>query len=224
MISRPSRVPWRTSSGRPLAKALRLMILTRPEPACGRTLSEVVGECVEAGATAIQLRDKRAPGAELFETATRLLPIVREGGALLLVDDRFDVALAAGADGAHLGPSDLPLARVRPLAPRSFLLGRSTDDPVEAVRAADAGADYLGVGAVFGTRSKEGLADEAVGPDRVRVVREAAGIPVVGIGGITPENAGEIVRAGGGVAVLGAVMGAERPGDAVLELLAAMTR
>ncbi|MFQ5747669.1 MAG: thiamine phosphate synthase [Gemmatimonadota bacterium] len=205
-----------------IRSALRLMVLTCPEPACGRPLDEVVGECLEAGATAIQLRDKTAAGGALFETARRLATVAHGAGALLLVNDRLDVALASGADGAHLGPADLPIARARPLAPRPFILGFSTDDPDRAARAARAGADYLGVGSVFPTASKEGLAGEAVGPERVRALREAAGIPAVGIGGVTPENAGAVARAGDGVAVLGAVMDAPQPGDAVRALLAAM--
>jgi thiamine-phosphate pyrophosphorylase len=181
-----------------------------------------VAECCDAGATAIELRDKEATAEELLRHAESLLPVARAGDALLIVNDRMDVALAAGADGVHLGPDDLPVVAARQIAPRGFLLGYSTDDPDEARAAAGAGADYLGVGAVYGTCSKPGLEDEAIGSERVHAVLEAAGLPGVGIGGITAENAGAVARAGAGVAVLGAVMGADEPGRAVRAILMAL--
>lgn len=211
-----------TRGGEDLARRLRLMVLTRPDPAAG-TPGEVVEACLEAGATAVQLRHKGAGGAELLREARELLPLARRHGALFLVDDRIDVALAAGADGAHLGPEDVPLAAARRVVPEDFVLGFSTDRPERARRAAREGADYLGVGAVYGTRSKAGLEEEAVGPARVGEVLEAAGLPGVGIGGIDPDNAGPVYRAGAGVAVLGAVMDAADPGRVVRRLLEAGT-
>lgn len=199
------------------------MVITDPAPMCGRPLVEVVRECVEAGATAIQLRHKGAAGGELLRVARELLPVARRLGALFLINDRFDVALLAGADGVHLGPEDLPVENVRRLVPSGFLIGYSTDDPAAAREAARRGADYLGVGAVFGTHSKAGLRGEAIGPERVGEVLAAAELPGVGIGGITPQNADSVARTGAGVAVLGAVMGAARPGD-VVRLLAAAIR
>lgn len=196
------------------------MVLTRPEPASGLTLRETVRASLVAGATAIQLRHKGASAEELLREARELLPLVRDHGALLMVDDRLDVALAAGADGVHLGPEDLPVDAARRAVPHPFLLGYSCDDPEEAVEAARAGADYLGVGAVYGTRSKEGMEDERIGPERVGRVLRAAGLPGVGIGGITPDNAGPVYREGAGVAVLSAVMDAGNPGHVVRAILA----
>jgi len=198
------------------------MVLTHPAPACGRSLRTVVAECVEAGATAIQIRDKTASAAGLYETTRRLASVARAGGALLIVNDRFDVALAGGADGVHLGPDDLPVAAVRASVPADFLIGASTDDPAAGRRLAAAGADYLGIGAVYGTRSKPGLEEEAIGPGRVETVMKAARIPAVGIGGITPRNAAEVAGTGAGVAVLGAVMHAPDPAGEVRRLLDAM--
>ena len=205
-----------------LRARLRLMVLTHPAPDRGRSLRTIVAECIEAGATAIQVRDKTASAAGLYETTRQIAPLARAGGALLIVNDRFDVALAAGADGVHLGPDDLPVAAVRASAPADFLIGASTDDPTAGRRLAAAGADYLGIGAVYGTRSKPGLENEAVGPDRVEAVMAAARIPAVGIGGITPRNAAEVARTGAGVAVLGAVMHAPDPAGVVRRLLDAM--
>jgi len=204
-----------------LRDRLRLMVLTRPGPGCGRPLPDVVADCLEAGATAVQLRDKDAPDRELYRRALALRRVVRGRGRLFLVNDRVDVALAAGADGVHLGPGDPPVAAVRRVVPEGFVVGYSTDSPEEARRAEEEGADYLGVGAVYGTRSKSGLEDEAIGPARVGEVLGACGLPGVGIGGITPENAAAVYRAGAGVAVLGAVMDAPDPAAAVRRILEA---
>lgn len=203
----------------PASDGWPLMVITHPQPACGRPLEQVVAECVEAGAPAIQLRDKTADSRALATTAARLRAITKSTDAALIVNDRLDVALAIGADGVHLGPDDLPVAAARDIAPPDFVIGYSTDDPEDARRAAAAGADYLGVGAVFGTRSKPGLANEAIGPDRVRRVREASRLPCLGIGGITLQNAPEVLDTGAGIAVLSTVMSASDPGAVVRELL-----
>ncbi|MFQ5690300.1 MAG: thiamine phosphate synthase [Gemmatimonadota bacterium] len=205
-----------------LAERLRLMVVTKPDPACGRPLPEVVAEVLASGATAIQLRDKRADGRRLFREARALCNLVRRAGGLFLVNDRLDVALASGADGVHLGPDDLPVRAARRIAPAGFVIGFSTDHPAAARTAAAEGADYLGVGAVFGTRTKPGLAEEAIGPFRVATVLRAARRPGVGIGGITPDNAAAVARIGAGVAVSSAVMDAEHPGETVRLLLDAV--
>jgi len=206
-----------------LQQRLNLIVLTHPEPAAG-SLVDVVAECLEAGCRTIQLRDKRAPASDLYCQAVELLPLVQAHEALLIVNDRLDVALASGADGVHLGPDDIPVEAVRARVPDTFRIGYSTDDPAAGRAAALAGADYLGVGAVYGTSSKAGLEDEAIGPDRVGAVVRSSGLPCVGIGGITPANAGAVAAQGAGVAVLGAVMQAERPGDVVRKLLAEISR
>jgi thiamine-phosphate pyrophosphorylase len=205
--------------GSPASDGWSVMVITHPRPACGRPLEQVVAECVDAGAPAIQLRDKTADSRALAGIASRLREITKPAGATLIVNDRLDVALAAGADGVHLGPDDLTVPAARKIAPPDFIIGYSTDDPEKARRAAAAGADYLGVGAVYGTRSKPGLANEAIGPDRVRLVREASGLPCLGIGGITLRNAPEVLQTGTGIAVLSTVMSASDPDAVVRELL-----
>lgn len=201
-----------------LADRLELMIVTSPRPRCGQPLRDVVDECLEAGATAVELRDEAATSRELYGRARELVPVVRRHGALFLVNDRLDVARAVVADGVHLGPEDPPLADVRRRVPDDFVLGYSTDDPGEARRAAEDGADYLGVGAVYGTATKADAADERIGPERVAEVLDAAGLPGVGIGGIDESNAGEVAARGAGVAVSSAVMDAPRPAEAVRRL------
>jgi len=201
-----------------LSERLTLMVLT--EPQAERSLTDVVEACLDAGATAIQLRDKDAATRALYEQGLVLLPAIRRHGALFVVNDHIDVAVALEADGVHLGPEDIPIAAARRIAPSGFLIGYSTDDPADARRAAAEGANYLGVGALFGTTSKKGLEEEAIGTQRLREVVAAGGVPVVGIGGVTSENAARVAAAGAGVAVLGAVMRSADPGAAVRRIRA----
>ncbi len=207
--------------GRRVARErLLLLLVTEPRPASGLALEVVVEAALRGGVTAVELRHEGATGAELLDEAARIGRIARRHGALFLVNDRADVALATEADGVHLGPEDPPVAAVRAFVPDGFVIGYSTDDPRAGRDAAEAGADYLGVGAVYGTTSKPGLADEAIGPDRVGEVLRAAGIPGVGIGGITVANAAEVAGLGAGIAVLSAIMSAPDPEAAARELRA----
>ena len=203
-----------------LADALRLIVITDRALAAPRTVVDVVAAALAAGAPAIQLRDKQASGAELFEAARALRELTRRFGALLFVNDRLDVALAAEADGVHLGPDDLPVGAVRRSVSRGFLVGFSTDDPAAAQEAVAAGADYLGCGAVYATGSKADPG-EVIGLGRLDQVARAVPAPVVAIGGITRVRAAEVAGTrAAGVAVIGAVMQAADPGAAVAELLA----
>lgn len=202
---------------------LRLIVITDAAIAAPRHIHDVVREALAAGAPAIQLRDKAATARELFEQTRRLLELTRAHHALLFVNDRLDVALAAGADGVHIGPDDMPLAAARRAAPRSFLIGTSTDDPAVARHAQRDGADYIGCGAVFGTNSKD-LGGERIGADRLRRVVESVAIPVVGIGGVDESNVHEVATAGAaGAAVIRAVMAARDIAGTVSKLLAAFT-
>lgn len=204
---------------------LRLIVITDAGLAAPRTLTAIVRSALEAGAPAIQLRDKGAPARDLLEQASALLPIVREFGARLFINDRLDVALLAGADGVHLGPDDLPVAAARRIAPPGFLIGHSTDDPRLALLAERAGADYIGCGAVFGTTTKREVGDERIGTDRLDQVARAVRVPVIGIGGIGPDNVGRVgATAARGVAVVGAVMAAPDPAAATRELLEGFDR
>lgn len=205
---------------RPVDLDLRLIVITDRRLAAPRAVDDVVLAALEAGAPAIQLRDKHATARELLEQAIRLRALTARFGALLFVNDRLDVALAAGADGVHLGPDDIPVAAARRAAPRPFLIGFSTDDPVEAARAVAAGADYIGCGAVFGTSSKADVASERIGPEGVAAVARAVDVPVVAIGGISTENVHQLADTGAaGVAVIGAVMSAADPGQATRVLI-----
>ena len=204
---------------------LRLIVITDRGLARPRDVMTVVQAALDAGAPAIQLRDKLATAAELLRQARALLPLTRAAGALLFINDRLDVALAAGADGVHLGPDDLPVAAARRIAPRGFLVGCSTDDPDAARRAEADGADYIGCGAVFGTRTKTEVGAERIGVHRLDEVAAAVDIPVIGIGGITAGNVAEVAatRAAGAAAV-GEIMAASDPAAAVTALLTPWSR
>jgi thiamine-phosphate pyrophosphorylase len=204
-----------------LDERLRLILVTEPG-APGRDLVDVVRAALRAGTPAVQLRWKGGAAAEMAELARELLIETRPAGALLFVNDRMDVALAAGADGVHLGQEDLPARSARALAAAGFLIGVSAETVALAHAAAAAGADYVGVGPVAATGSKPD-AGAAVGVERVREIAAAVSIPVVAIGGIVASNAGAAVRAGAaGVAVISAVTRADDPGAAAGELLAAV--
>ncbi|HSL71270.1 MAG TPA: thiamine phosphate synthase [Longimicrobiales bacterium] len=203
---------------------LRLIVITDRALAAPRSIEDIVRECLGAGAPAIQLRDKHASAAELLEQATRLRELTAAHGALLFINDRLDVARAAGADGVHFGPDDLQVRAARAVVPSDFMIGYSTDRP-ELARANELdGATYIGCGAVYGTASKAGLAAEKIGPAGLRGVVRAVGIPVIAIGGITPENVHEVAAAGAaGCAAISAIMAAPAPGQIVRRLLDAFT-
>jgi thiamine-phosphate pyrophosphorylase len=195
-------------------------VITDRQLAAPRDLLHVVRLCLEAGAPAVQLRDKTATARELYEQAVRLRALTTEYGALLFINDRLDIALASGADGVHLGPVDIPLEAARRATPDHFLIGISTDDPGTARRAEAAGADYIGCGAVFRTSTKTEVGDEKIGPEGLAAVANAVSIPVVGIGGINVENAPDLSATGAtGIAVVGALMTAADPQAATRQLM-----
>lgn len=207
-----------------LAQRLRLMVVTDPGPARDRSVLDVVAAALAAGATAIQLRDKHLAGRELCRLGDALVALCQRHGALCLINDRLDVALACAADGVHLGQEDLPADRARAIAGPGFVVGVSAGIPAEARAAAAAGADYIGTGSVFATGSKPD-AGAPIGPKGLAEVARASALPVVAIGGIDARNASQAIAAGAsGVAVISAVMRAPDPGAATRGILAALER
>ena len=201
-----------------------LHVLTDPDLARGRGHREIVTAALVGGADVIQLRDKTLGNDALRDLAAEIAREVRGVGATFVVNDSVDVALAVGADGVHLGPDDEPVARARARWPG--LLGASARTPERACELVAAGADYLGVGPVYGTATKPD-APGVLGLDGLgAVVRAVEGsVPVVGIGGIRPDNAGAVLEAGAaGVAVISAVVGAEDVRRAVRALREALDR
>jgi len=185
------------------------MVITDPVLLKGRDTVAVCRAAVTGGATMIQVRWKDGTPAEILELTRALVSVLP---VPVLVNDRVDIALAAGAAGAHLGWDDLPLEALRPHLPAGFLLGISVGSDEEAA-GAPATADYWSVGPCFATPTK-GDAGPALGPDGFAALVRLApeGIPVIGIGGITASNARSIIDVGAaGVALIGAVVGAKDP-------------
>jgi len=171
----------------------------------------------DAGVDGFQVRAKLLNGRALVALAERVIESVRPAGAVVVVNDRLDVALAAGADGIHLGRVDLPVVDARRIAP-AMLIGATCRRRADVAAAAEAGADYAGFGPVFATTSKEGLPDP-LGPDAVAA---AAGLlPLVAIGGIEAGGVPEVVAAGAhGVAVIGGIWRQPDPVQAAKEIVA----
>ncbi|MEX2158752.1 MAG: thiamine phosphate synthase [Dehalococcoidia bacterium] len=197
-----------------------LMLVTDEARLRGRDIKAVVSLAVSGGVNAVQLREKDLPATGLYHTAVALHSILR-GRALLLVNDRLDVALACGADGVHLPEDGLPGKPARALAGENCLVGRSVHSVDAARRAEEDGLDYVILGTVFETVSK--LGQLPAGVSLVRGVADAIRLPVIAIGGIRPGNVREVIEAGAdGVAVIGAILDADDPQRAAEDLRRAL--
>lgn len=186
--------------------------------ASGRELPGLLEAVLAGGCRLVQLREKAMAMAQLFPLAQQFARRCREVGALFIVNDRADLAVAAGADGLHVGQDDLPAGEARRLLPGNMILGVSTHDVAQARRAAADGADYVAVGSIFPTGTKAGF--QLVGLDLIRRVRSEVPVPLVGIGGITADNAPEVLAAGAdGVAVISAICAAADPEEATRRFL-----
>ena len=193
-------------------------VLTDRRAAGQRALVDVVRAAVCGGATAIQLRDKGASTREMIDLGRALLQITRPAGVPLIVNDRADVALAIDAEGVHVGQDDMPTPLARQIIGPGRILGVSVGTVAEARQAAREGADYLGVGDVYGTPTKPD-AGTPIGLAGLAEVARAVTIPVVAIGGITLDNAAAAIEAGAaGVAVISAVIAAPDPEAAARQL------
>lgn len=200
---------------------LRVYVVTSGTLVPGRGHREIAAAAIEGGATAIQLRAPELDDVALLPIARELVDVCRDAGVLCIVNDRVDVAVAAGADGVHVGQDDEPEAARATLGP-DRVLGISVRDADQARGAAAAGADYLGV-TVWSTATKP----EAVarGLDGLSAVADVSPLPVVGIGGIDATNAAEVIHAGAaGVAVISAVVAATEPVTATRALREAVDR
>ena len=182
------------------------------------TIEENVEAALTGGATVVQLREKHCSSREFYELAVRVRAIARRFGAPLIVNDRVDIALAAGADGVHVGQSDLPCAAVRRLVGEGMLVGVSAGSVAEALAAAREGADYLGVGAMYATGTKEDA--DLVTMEELKNIRRAVELPIVVIGGINKATLGNVKGMGiEGIAVVSAIAAQKDPAAAARELL-----
>jgi thiamine-phosphate pyrophosphorylase len=183
-----------------------LCVITDEVLAPGCSHIRIAEESLSGGAGMIQLRDKRRSSVDLYNIAVKINSLCSKAGAIFIVNDRLDIALAAGADGVHLGQKDLPLIAARRLAPRPFIIGISVSSIEEAISAEKYGADYLGVGPVYPTGSKPDAGPD-IGPGLIRNISEHTSIPIIAIGGINFSNVGEVLKAGAdGIAVISAVV------------------
>ncbi|MBM4430478.1 MAG: thiamine phosphate synthase, partial [Chloroflexi bacterium] len=181
-----------------------LYVLTDAGLSRGRSHLQVVRAAIEGGATAIQYREKQASTRCQLEEALALRRLTREAGVPFIVNDRLDVALAAEADGLHVGQDDLPATIARRWMGRDKILGVSATNLQEALQAEQDGADYLGAGPVFATPTKADAAPP-MGVEGLAEICRRVSIPVVAIGGINAENAAAVIKAGAdGVAVISA--------------------
>lgn len=186
----------------------------------GRDPLAVVRAALSAGARTIQVRDKSATDRGLLDLTRRVVELAEPSAAHVLVDDRVDIAMAAGACGAHLGADDLPLAVARLLCGAG--LGSTARDAASAVAAGAHGADYVGVGPAFSTTTKSGLPD-AIGLPGVHSVARATALAVIAIGGITPGRVPALLAAGAhGIAVVTAISQAADPAAATAAFLRAL--
>ena len=185
-----------------------IYLLTDDECLKGRPLLPSVEEALQGGVTLVQYRSKFKDGGPMYEEALALKALCDSYDVPLIINDRVDVALAVGAAGVHVGQDDLPCAVVRALTGADFVIGVSAHNPEEARHAIAAGADYLGCGAVFGTATKPGVAK--LGLANLRAIRRVATKPMVGIGGVTSDNYGEVLSTGAdGAAVISGILGAD---------------
>lgn len=201
------------------AETLRLYAVTdRAWAADEEAFFQQIEAAVRGGASIVQLREKHLEDEPFLAEARRFADLCRRLGAVSIINDRADIALAAGADGVHVGQSDLEAGRARALLGPHKIVGVSAHSPEEARRARKAGADYLGCGAAFATGTKADA--KPIPRETIRAVTAAAGIPVVAIGGVSRENVLELKGLGlSGVAVVSGLFGQEDVERAARELL-----
>ena len=186
----------------------------------GRPLTTILRDFLKGGAKLLQLRAKELTSAEFFNVAKEASRLAHEAGAIFIVNDRLDIALACNADGVHLGQEDLPLSVARKILGKEKLIGVSTHDLSQAQEAERDGADYIGFGPIFGTATKD-TGYSPRGLEMLREIRKAVKIPVVAIGGITEKNVAEVWKAGAdSAAIISDLMGADDAAEKVRRILA----
>ena len=196
-----------------------LYVVTGSKQSRGRGFLEVVAAALEGGAGCIQYRDKDAPVQMMLPVARELHALCRQHGATFIINDRLDIALSVEADGVHLGQDDYPLPEARGIVGEGMILGASTHSLDEARRAEAEGADYINVGPVFATQTKNNVC-APVGVELVTRIKQAVSVPQTCMGGISAANVAEVVAAGAErCAVVSAVVGAEDVAAATRELL-----
>ena len=202
---------------------LRLYAITDRGCLRGRDLAQQVEAAITGGVTCIQLREKDISYEELVREAAALKKVCGKYGVPLIVNDDWKAAIESGADGVHVGIEDAPVAEIRKAAGRDFIIGATAKTVEQANAAEAAGADYLGVGAVFPSPTKTNAV--RITPEQLRSICAAVSIPAAAIGGITRENLSEIAGCGqAGIAVVSAIFAPDDVKAAAEELLAAVNK
>lgn len=197
-----------------------LYLVTDRNASLGRQTANIVRAAAAGGVTCVQLREKHCATREFVEEARALRKLLATvtPKITLIINDRLDVALAIGADGVHLGQTDMHIHDARRLVGTAMIIGISAESVEDAVCAQAEGADYIAISPVFATSTKNDVAPP-LGLEGVRTIRAAVSLPLVGIGGIHQENAGAVIRAGAdGVAVVSAIVAAACPRSAASAL------
>ncbi|MDH4218090.1 MAG: thiamine phosphate synthase [Candidatus Aminicenantes bacterium] len=200
----------------------RLCLVADSEAAGNRNLISIIREAVDAGVTLVQLRGKNLEIRAFLNLAVQASEFLKSRNIPLIINDRIDVALACEADGVHLGQEDLPLPIARKIMRKERLIGISVNTIKEAEESEAEGADYIGVGPIFYTSSKEDLRS-ILGFEGLKAIRNKVKIPILAIGGINAENAGDVIVSGAdGIAVISAIMDAKNITEATRNLLEAI--
>jgi thiamine-phosphate pyrophosphorylase len=201
-----------------LALALRLYLVTDQPSLKGRTLIDVVQAAVQGGVTCVQLREKHANSRDFFAQAVALMDLLVPLNIPLIINDRLDIALACGAQGVHLGQSDMPVLAARKLLPPEVFIGWSVETTEDVTHSAALPLDYLGVSPVFATLTKTDTAPPW-GLEGLQRIRALTPLPLVAIGGIQLHNAAQVLQAGAdSLAVVSAICSAEDPCAAAQQL------
>jgi len=191
-----------------LLKKVRLYLITDRKLCWGRPEVEVVERALSGGVDMVQYREKELPDDEFRQTARALLEVTRRNDIPLIINDRVQIAAEIDADGVHLGQEDLNCKKARGILGEDKIIGVSASDSKQALRAIEDGADYLGLGPIYPTNTKQ--IDEPRGTSLITEVRALSPIPIFAIGGINLENVAEVISAGAsGVAVISAIASSE---------------
>ena len=183
----------------------------------GRDFLSCIEDALCGGVTLVQLREKDVDGGIFLQRALAVKSLCDKYGVPLLINDRIDIALACKAAGVHLGQDDIPAAVARSLLGTDAIIGVSAHNREEAIAAEKSGADYLGVGAIFPTNSKEDASE--VGLNMLKEISKISKLPIVGIGGINAQNYAQIRAAGAqGAAIISGILGAENIEDEVKKI------
>lgn len=189
-------------------KELKFYLVTDSDILRGRDFYNSIEEALKGGVTMLQLREKNASGKEFLEKAIKLRELTKKYNVKFIINDRVDIAMLCDADGVHVGQSDIPANKVRELIGEDKIVGVSARTVEEALTAKENGADYLGVGAMFTTRTK--LDAKSVSIEKLKEIQEVIKLPVVAIGGLSLSNIDKLKECNvDGYAVVSAILGAE---------------